>query len=404
MPEIKKRNVRFQSVIDSLLDDDADFPEYYLNSFSDIEAKDLSQLVSVWNQITPERKAKLFENLEILNDTDTLSNFNQIAHIALSDPNAVVRASGIRMLWDYEDEKNIPILLELLKNDIDVGVRTEAAGALGKYIYLGEIDEISQKNLKIVEDALLKVMRSSENELVRQKSLESLGFSSREEVAPLILNAFQSGNESWLMYALSAMGRSADEVWTSQVLSMLAHPELKIQIEAIKAAGELEIKQARKLLLKFVLESGFDEDLWVESLWALSKIGGENVHKVFEKLLENAGSDEEAEFLQEAIDNLLLTNGIASEFELLELQEPDERQMYEFDINEGEIDLDSIENSWIEDMEESFEEEVDNQIIDDSDDDDEDDLDESYYDDEFDSDLDDLMDEEDELDGKSPQK
>ncbi len=399
MPEIQSKKIRFQSVIDALLDDDADFPEYYLNSFSDIETKELSQLLSIWNQITPERKARLFENLEILNDTDTLMDFSQIAHIGLSDPNAVVRASGIRMLWDYEDEKNIPIFIELLKNDIDVGVRTEAAGGLGKYIYLGEIEEIRSTNLKLIEETLLKIMRSSENDLVRQKSLESLGFSSRPEVPPLITNAFQSGNESWLMYALSAMGRSADEIWTSNVLSMLAHPELKIQIEAVKASGELEIKQARKLLIKLILETDFDEDLWVESIWALSKIGGENVQKVFEKLLEKAGSEEEEDFLKEALDNLYLTNGIAPNFELLDLEEPDETQMHEFDINEGELDLDSIEKSWVEDMEESLEEEIDDQIDDDSEDEFEDDLEEDYED-ELDLEDVDLLDEDDEVDDR----
>jgi len=184
------------------------------------------------------------------------------------------------------------------------------------------------------------------------------------------------------------------------VLSMLAHPELKIQIEAVKASGELEIKQARKLLIKLVLETDFDEDLWVESIWALSKIGGENVQKVFEKLLEKAGSEEEEDFLKEALDNLYLTNGIAPNFELLDLEEPDESQMHEFDINEGELDLDSIEKSWIEDMEESFEEEIDDQIDDDSDDEFEDDLDEDYEDDELDLEDIDLLDEDDEVDDR----
>jgi hypothetical protein len=185
---------------------------------------------------------------------------------------------------------------------------------------------------------------------------------------------------------------------------MLAHPELKIQIEAVKASGELEIKQARKLLSKLILETEFDEDLWVESIWALSKIGGENVQKLFEKLLEKASSEEEEEFLKEALDNLYLTNGIAQNFELLELEEPDETRMHEFDINEGEVDLDFIEKSWVEDMEESLEEEVDSAIDDDSNDDSddefEDDLEEDYYGNELDLEEDDLLDEDDEVDDR----
>jgi HEAT repeat protein len=356
--------IKLQTVIDSLLDDDAEFPVEYFPSFSDLEDKELKQLISIWNQITPERKAKLFENLEIINESDTLMDFNQIARIALADPSAVVRASGLRILKDYEDEKLIPILIDLLLNDIDSGVRTQAASSLGMYIYLGEIEEIHPNSLKKAEDCLIQVLKSSEIEIVRLKALESIGYSSRDEVPPLIINAFQSGDYEWIAAALAAMGKSADETWGTQVLSMLAHPDNRIQKEAIIAAGELELRQARKLLLKMVLEAESDEEIWHVCIWSLAKIGGNQVKEVFDRLLENASTEEDEIFLQEALDNLYLTTNIAPDFNILTLQEPDGEKFREIDIDDEELDLDIGGKSWLDELEDKLEELLDDDLDD----------------------------------------
>src|SRR5665648_684302 len=194
-PDFEK--VKFHVVIDALLDDDADFPIIYFPAFSDLEGDDLKLLLSVWNQITPARKTNLFENLEIIHENDTLIDFNQIAKIALADDNAAIRAAGLRMLWEYEDEKYIPTLIELLKVDFDPIVRSQAAAALGKYVYLGEIEEIHPDLLKLTEDSLLTAYQSSDDDIVRLKSLEALGYSSHDEVPAIINSAFNSGKYEW---------------------------------------------------------------------------------------------------------------------------------------------------------------------------------------------------------------
>lgn len=361
-PDLEK--IKFQVVIDALLDDDADFPIIYFPSFSDLEGDDLKLLLSVWNQITPERKVNLFENLEIINENDTLMDFNQVAKIALADANAAIRAAGLRMLWEYEDEKIIPTLIELLKVDYDPIVRSQAAAALGKYIFLGELEEIHPDMLKITEESLLQVFRSPDEDIVRLKSLEALGYSSREEIPAIINSAFNSGKYEWIASALVAMGRSADENWGSQVLTMLAHPDERIQKEAVKAAGELEIKQARKLLLKLVLETESDEELWYIGVWALSKIGGDHVNEVFDQLLENATTDEEIVFLEEALDNLFLTEGIAANLDLMGFSEPDINSLREVDSEDDDFDYDAGRKSWIDELEEKLDAQIDDDMDD----------------------------------------
>ncbi|PKO13887.1 MAG: hypothetical protein CVU39_16905 [Chloroflexi bacterium HGW-Chloroflexi-10] len=367
---------RFQQIVDALLDDDAEFPIVYFPSFSDLSEENLNLLQSVWNQITPHRKVNLFEHLEVLYESDTLMDLEAIALLALDDSNSVVRTNAIRILWDFSNYKLIPRFIKMMQEDIDLNVRAQAANALGKFIYLGELEEIRPDDLHLVEESLLAVLRSAEHELVRMKALEALGFSSRGEVPALITNAFQSGSYNWIAAALFAMGRSADdEKWETDVLSMLAHPDIRIQREAVRAAGELELKSARKLLLMWIKEHEAEDDIWTESIWALSKIGGEKLVEVFEKLLEEADDEEEQEFLQDAIDNLYLTNGILKDFEMLALDDPTDLPLREYLLQNETIDLEEEAPSWVEDLEEKLAAQVYDDDEDESDDfEDEDDL------------------------------
>ncbi len=91
-------------------------------------------------------------------------------------------------------------------------------------------------------------------------------------------------------------------------------------------------------------EDALDEDLRMAIIWSLSQIGGEDVRQKLEDLLSEAEDGEEMEFLQEALDNLFLTEGLSS-FE-----------MFDFDAQD-EDDLHSVVNLEEEDPEEDGDEE-----------------------------------------------
>ncbi len=83
--EDTNNKIEFDVVLDALLDDDAAFPIEYFIEFSDISQPDLVALKKIWNQITPQRKAKLFENLEVIYDADYTKDFSQVAILGLDD-------------------------------------------------------------------------------------------------------------------------------------------------------------------------------------------------------------------------------------------------------------------------------------------------------------------------------
>jgi HEAT repeat protein len=312
----------FQSVLDALLSDRKEFPRRYLQEFSDIGALELKTVLDVWPQVKPGRKLTLLEELDALAEVDTLVCFDDFARALLTDPEADVRTRAIRLLDEYEDPKIVPSYLDMLKNDPDVNVRIEAANALNLFVDLGELEEIPESIYHQVEDALLASAASEDDVRVRRAALESLGYSSRSEVSTLIESAFHRADPAWQTSALIAMGRSADERWSDQVMRSLIHVDDRIRKAAVQAAGELSLPSARPILLKML---GEEEEPTILSavIWSLSQIGGEDVRTYLESLMDQLEDDEQIAFLEEALDNLAFTEDL-DRFDLLAFDPDDE--------------------------------------------------------------------------------
>jgi HEAT repeat protein len=326
------QNEPFLTVVNALLDDDQPLPARYLHRFSDLEPDELKKLTKAWPQVSPKRKHSLLEDLEDLAEADTLTSFDDLARSLLADADPQVRARAIRLLWECDDPKLIPVYLDILNNDEDVDVRAAAANALGQFVYLGELDKIPVETKHEIEGQLLAAATSAKEKLIRQRALESLGYSGREEVVPLIEAAYREKDPDWIVSALFAMGRSSDERWKKQVLSQLHSPNEDIRSEAIHSAGELELESTRLVLLD-LLEDEEDLEVRRELIWALSKIGGEGVRAKLEELFEIEEDDAEADFIEESLDTLSFTEDMGGfslfdvdpEIDFIE-EEPDEKE------------------------------------------------------------------------------
>ena len=292
-----------------MLSDRKEFPRRYLQEFSDIGTLELQTLLDVWPQVKSNRKLTLLAELDALAETDTLVSFDDFARALLTDPEPEVRTRAIRLLDEYEDPKIVPSYLDMLKNDPDVGVRMEAANALNLFVDLGELEEISQSIYHQVEDALLASANGEDDVRVRRAALESLGYSSRPEVATLIESAFHRTDPAWQASSLVAMGRSADERWGDAVTRSLVNVDDRIRKAAVQAAGELSLQLARPILLRMLGEEENDSILSAV-IWSLSQIGGEDVRTYLENLLDQIEDDEQVAFLEEALDNLAFTEDL----------------------------------------------------------------------------------------------
>lgn len=316
-----KKETPFQTILDALLDESTAFPARYLARFSDLEPEQLEALAAVWPRVSLQRKVALLEDLQDLIEDDTLVSFEAFARARLNDPDAAVRAGALRLLIECEDVHLIPELLDLLNADDEPEVRAAAAVVLGQFIYLGELEKIPAELLRQVEDHLLAATRDA-YPIVRRRSLEALGTSSRPELPALIEAAYHEDDPEWVVSALFAMGRSGDTRWSKQILSKLNHPNQSIRTEAMQAAAELGLQAARPALLDQLED---EDDLLVrhEIIWALSQIGGEGVRERLEELADAEADDEEAEFLEEALSNLAFTED-TSIFDMFNFEVDDE--------------------------------------------------------------------------------
>jgi HEAT repeat protein len=300
-----QQEIPFQNMIGTLLDESTPLDARYLYRLSDLSNADLALLEENWERISLPRRQALMLDLEELTRDDFILSFAEVGQLAVKDEDSQVRLHAVRTLTEYEINALIPVFLNMLEEDEDVKVRAACATALSPFDYLGEIEELPQKTLRQIEDRLLKVTNGSDDQLVRRRALEALGFSSRKELPPLIESAYHADDDEWLITALFAMGRSGNSRWRPHILDMLEHLIPAVRAEAATAAGELEISEAVSQLLEFLDDS--EQVVRHSAIWALSQIGGEGVRETLILLMETTEDEAEAELIEAALDNLSFT-------------------------------------------------------------------------------------------------
>ncbi len=298
----------FEDAVKTLHDENKELSNELFFLFSDIAPHQLKIFKENWEKVVPTRQHEFLRRLKEEWERDTLLCFDGLARALLGDADPVVRTAAIRLLSDCESEGIVPALLEIAQNDTEVDPRAEAVTALGAFVLHGELDEISKESLHEIEETLLQIIRSNEKIELRQRALESLGYSSRPEVEGLIREAWQREVPLWKASAVFAMGRSCDEGWRDEILQALLHENEIIRLAAAKAAGELSLANARPIMLK-MMEDENDEAVFRALIWSLSQIGGEDVREYLLSLLDQYDDDEEAqiEYLEEALANLDFT-------------------------------------------------------------------------------------------------
>jgi HEAT repeat protein len=293
-----------------------------LQEFSDLDATSLEVVSQAWPNIHADRKRYLLDELRDLAQENTLVSFDEFARLLLADPEGQVRTRAIRLLDESQDTKLVPALLRILAADENMETRAEAASALGRFVELGELEEIPAALHRQVEDALLEKANGEDELAVRRNALEALGFSARPEVSTLIDSAFRRENPDWQTSALSAMGRSSDERWEEHVLSRLVDANASVRLAAVEAAGELRLTSARLPLLEG-LEDEDEDEISSAAIWSLSQIGGEDARLYIQNLLDIAEDEDDVQFLQEALDNLDFTDEL-NRFDLMSIESDEE--------------------------------------------------------------------------------
>jgi HEAT repeat protein len=298
-----------------LRDDSTPVPATAIYRLSALPKEDRAALEDAWPGLTVERRRALLSRLVETSEANFEMDFSAVGELALDDPDEEVRCRAIACLWEVQTPSLMQRLIGILDNDPSTAAREEAASALGRFVLLGELGKMTRDLADRVEERLLQVCRSIHEPLdVRRRALESLSYSSREEVSGLIEDAYYHDAHSMRVSAVFSMGRSADERWTAYVLQELESDDPEMRYEAAQAAGELEIADAVPLLTD-LLEVD-DIELVTTAIWSLGEIGGPEARRALTETAQLSDDEDLLEAIDDALAMAALSEGMLGLIEL----------------------------------------------------------------------------------------
>jgi HEAT repeat protein len=302
------------AVLIELGDEDRPVHSVDLGQLSDLARAEVAEFRVAWEQLSTERRRGLVASMVDQAETNIHMNFHAVLRACLTDPDGQVRRLAIEGLWEDERANLVQPLITILANDADATVRAAAAISLGRFVLLGELEEIPGEPARAAEQALRETwFRHGEVNDVRRRALEGLAYTSNTGINELIQNAYYDEDALMRQSAVFSMGRSNHPRWARIVLEELGSTEPEMRFEAAQAAGEMGLKSAVQILIRRLED--VDIPVREAAVAALGKIGGPAAKRALEGLI--GGSDEplahaaedaleELNFNTENLDNLML--------------------------------------------------------------------------------------------------
>jgi len=312
----------FDEIVTILGNVDQEITPDRVTGLSDLDPDQLSRFSTVWESLPVERRRSLIQLLGEEAYAHVELDFERVCRLALGDSDPAVRQMAIDNLWECEDPALVNSFLRALGSDVSASVRRSAAAALGQYVLLGEVEQIRPELLLEIEEGLIAAGGAGGTPEVRRAALESLGYSSRDEVPGMIRRAYDSGDEPFIRSALLAMGRSANPVWKPEVQAQIISSAPALRLAAAQAAGELELTETVPDLVELL--DDVSDEVRRSAIWSLGQLGGDVARQVLGDLLESSEDTSETQFVQDALDNLAFVDGT--------------RDLLMFDLNSSDTD------------------------------------------------------------------
>jgi hypothetical protein len=253
-----------------------------LYALSAPSTQEVSIFRSQWPTLPVERRRKVITALAESAEANFELDYNALFRVTLGDEDEHVRTASIEGLWEDEGVTLIAPLVHLVRRDRAASSRAAAAASLGRFVLLGELDELDERYTMLVRGALLEAIADAGEILdVRRRAVESIAYWDEQCVHEIIASAYQEPAELMRISAVFAMGRSADPSWSETVRGELHSANPAMRYEAARACGELGVKQAVPDLIKLVSDP--DREVQFAAVGALGQIGGQQARRVLER-------------------------------------------------------------------------------------------------------------------------
>lgn len=283
-------------------------------ALANLSPDELAILAPGWSNLDLDRRQSILEALIEESEDRFDLDYNEVGHFALNDPAPSIRQRAIDLLSIDESPYLMRRLKEIAQADDAADVRAAAVSALGSFVLLGEYEEIDLSEASHLVDMLNGIwFDEAEEWSVRRRALESLGNSSAPGVYEIIADAYDSTDPEVRASAVFAMGRTCDrDRWGETVRRELSSTDDMIRYEAVRAAGELELRQSVTTLHNMALND--NGEIRKAAIWSLGEIGGPQAQRylstIAEIVEETSGDAELEELILEAIENATLPSSL----------------------------------------------------------------------------------------------
>lgn len=276
---------------------------------SDLTPEKTNKLRTVLAEISDANRSEFFQGMYISAMNSFECNYTPIAKIGLEDSDGDVRTASIQVLGFEDDKSAGEKILDAAQNDPYEKAQIAAVQVLGQYMFESALDNRIPVNKKKLHEVLENLIESK-NQAVRRAAVVSYAVSEDKRVKEIITGYLAGNNRDELIAALEAVRHAMGEEWAGTVLELMRHEDDEVSMEAIRAAGTLQLREALPLLYELI--SRFDRispEMLLTAVEAVAEIGDEGSYDVLETLGE-AAVDMDAE-ITEAIDDSIDTLNMA---------------------------------------------------------------------------------------------
>lgn len=262
-------------------------PPDVLGALSHLVLGDLEAVERAWRGLPSERKLDVLGQLSRSEHELARQDFNAVYQLALADADPAVRRMAAESIIAENGIAPLETLLRLAAEDPEPLVREAVVAALGNFALMAELAEIPSSWAERLRTQLLGILNNSAEPLgVRREALATLGYFEGREIDRAIEAGFEDA--SLHLWALRAMGRSADPDWLDTLLDEASHPDPAVRQEVARACGEIGDERAAETIADLVDDTELEVRL--AAIAALGEIGGEEAREALLYALQDERS------------------------------------------------------------------------------------------------------------------
>lgn len=243
--------------------------------------------VGGWASIPATRRLEILASLSAMAEDSADMDFYTIFIHAMSDEESSVRDQAVQGLWETDDRRTIPKLVDRLEHDAADEVRASAAQVLGHFAALADSGKLVKRDTERVWNALIAALEDDDEPLmVRRRALEAIAVFRDDDLRTWIQWAYDHAESPLRQSAIYAMGRTCDPAWIDILIDEMESEDPGMRFEAANAARDVGDNSTLPYLAE--LAADLDSQVALAALQSIAGIGGTQARAILSAYSENA--------------------------------------------------------------------------------------------------------------------